>query len=236
MKRFYFHQTSSKDRPAAAGFTIVELLAVVAIIALLTAFVVPATSNMLRGSQLTQAAQMVSDQLSLARQTALSKSHSVEVRIYQFSDPSMPGETVGAPGNGKYRALQCFEIQDSGAAVAMGKMQILPQTVIIDSGIASSGSNSLSTIISSAQLSPGVPTISHGTDAGYAAIPRAGTAYNAATFRFLRDGSANFSSSASQWYLTLHNLTDGNALASPPHNFVTIQVDPANGHILTFQP
>jgi uncharacterized protein (TIGR02596 family) len=219
-----------------AGFTIIELLAVVAIIALVTAFAVPATSTMLRGSQLTQGAQMVSDQLSLARQTALAKSHSVEVRIYQFSDPSVPGEVGGAASKGKYRALQSFEIEDSGAPVAIGKMQTVPQSVMIDAGGASSsGSNCLSTIISSAQGSPTVPTLVTGQALGVT-IPRAGKAYNAACFRFLRDGSTNFSSSSSQWFITLHNLTDGDNLQSPPHDFVTIQVDSANGHIRTFRP
>ena len=50
---------------------------------------------MMRGSELTQAAQMVSANLSLARQTALSSGHSVQVRLYQFSDPSMPERGFG---------------------------------------------------------------------------------------------------------------------------------------------
>jgi uncharacterized protein (TIGR02596 family) len=182
---------------------------------------------------LTQSAQIVNDQLSLARQTALTTAHSVEVRLYQYSDPEMPGEASGAPSKGHYRALQAFEIQDSGAAVAVGKMQRLAPSAIIDAGV--SGSSSLSTIISSAAASPTVPTATTGQALGVP-IPRAGKAYNAATFRFLPDGSTNFTAASSVWYVTVHNYTDGDNLQAPPANFVTIQVDSANGHIRTFRP
>ena len=206
-----------------------ELLVVLAIISVMLGLVVPAANTMLRGSQMTQGSQMVNDQLELARQTALSTNRTVEVRFYQFADPQTPGETTGSPSTGKYRALQLFEIQESGSAVALGKVQIVPPSIIIDSGA------TLSSIIGSGSASPAVPTLS-GTQT--VPIPRVGTQYNSVAFRFLPDGSTNLSpTSSNQWFVTLHNLTDGDPVKPvPPPNYYTVQVDATNGHIKNFRP
>ena len=206
-----------------------ELLVVLAIISVMLGLVVPAANTMLRGSQMTQGSQMVNDQLELARQTALSTNRTVEVRFYQFADPQTPGETTGSPSTGKYRALQLFEIQESGSAVALGKVQIVPPSIIIDSGA------TLSSIIGSGSASPAVPTLS-GTQT--VPIPRVGTQYNSVAFRFLPDGSTNLSpTSGNQWFVTLHNLTDGDPVKPvPPPNYYTVQVDATNGHIKNFRP
>ena len=228
-------ESISAPRDGAAGaFTLVELLTVVAVIAILMALAVPAVNTMLRGSQLTTSAQSVSDQLSLARQTALSTGHSVEVRFYQYGDSNMPGENAQNPATGKYRAFQIFEIVDSGAYIPVGKIQHIAQTVLIDSG-------TLSSILSGTQAAPEAPLGTTGaalTASGTpgATIPIVGQNYNAVTFRFMPDGSTNFSPASNIWYLTLHNYSDEDRLTVPPANFVTIQIDSANGHIRTFHP
>lgn len=220
---------------AGKGFSLVELLVVIAIIAMIAAFAAPATNAILRGSQLTQAAQMLSDQLGLARQMALSKNHIVEVRFYQLGDEGIPGEKASDPNTGRYRAFQSFEIQESGTPVAVSKMQRVPSSIIIDSGSADAG-KTLSSIIGLAQNASSVPTLKTGA-ALNVSIPRAGIAYNSVSFRFLPDGSTNLSSLANQqWFLTLHSLNDGDRLNGSPANFFTIQIDAINGHIRTFRP
>ena len=82
---------------ASRAFSLVELLVVMAVIAIVAGFAVPAVTTMLKGSQLTQGSQMVVDQIALARQTALSRNRSVEVRFYKFADPEIPGEDVKKP-------------------------------------------------------------------------------------------------------------------------------------------
>jgi len=198
---------------------------VVAIMAIVASFAIPAANTVLWGSQLTQAAGMISDQIELARQTALATDRSIEVRFYQFGNPEIPGQQIGQPSTGHFCALQSFEILDSGAATAVGRIQRLPAAIIIDSG-------TISSILSQAAPSPAAPTSVTGA-ALNTPIPVNGTSYNCVSFRFLPDGSTNFSPPTSAWYLTVHKLHDTGA---PPPNFATIQIDATNGHIRTFRP
>ena len=204
---------------SSRGFTLVELLAVIFIIILISAFVTPAATNLLKGNKLTQASQMVSDRLGFARQTALTRNRRVEVRFYQYGDTDVPGESATNPTSGKYRAIQLFEIPDTGSPVPLGKSQSLPNGIIMDSG--ATLSSLLSTVVSGASLK--------------VSIPRAGTNYNAVVFRFLADGSTSLAASGS-WFLTFHNLNDGDALKTPPPNFFTLQIEPLNGHVKNFRP
>jgi len=218
------------------GFSLLELLVVISIIGIIAAFTLPSASAVLWGSQLTQGAQMLNDQLVLARQTALTKNHCVEVRIYQFSDPGIPGEQAGNANAGKYRALQIFDIPNSGAAVPLGKVEHLPESIIIDSGNIDSN-KTLSSIISSGKQSD-VPTSSDGNTLQIP-IPKVAKAYNSVSFRFEPDGSTNLllsSTPGTNWFLTLHKQNDGDGLQTPPPNFITIQIDPYNGHVRTYRP
>jgi uncharacterized protein (TIGR02596 family) len=115
---------------AARAFSLIELLVVIAIIAIITSFAIPAATTIIRGSQLTQASQVLSDQISLARQQALSRNRQIEVRFCRFGDPEIPGEKASDPTSGAYRSIQVFEIAESGAAVPLNKLQRLPSAVL----------------------------------------------------------------------------------------------------------
>ena len=129
------------------------------IIIIILGFAVPAATTIVKGSGLTQGSQMVGDQLGLARQTALSRNHPVEVRFYQFSDPDVPGEVGGNPDAGRFRAMQLFEVPDSGVARPLDKIGRLPASIMMDAGA------TLSTLLDVDRTATGDPDFHYGRDA-----------------------------------------------------------------------
>lgn len=213
--------------PGFPAFTLIELLLVMVVISILMSIAAPAVSSMMRGSKLTQSGQLVSDQFGYARQTALSKGRPVEVRFYRFVD-------LDAQENppGKYRALQLFEVLEDGTYVPLTRVfTFAGSSIIMDSG------STLSTLIGNASGTSTPPTRSTGSALKYE-IPRVGLNYEAAAFRFQPDGSTNLTrqSASTQWCVTLHDVSKGDNLTTPPPNFVTLQIKSLNGKVKIWRP
>ncbi len=68
--------------PQLHGFSLVEMLVVIGIIAVLTTLGVTAFGTITKGSSMTRAGMMVGEQLGLARQEAATSNRDVEVRFY----------------------------------------------------------------------------------------------------------------------------------------------------------
>ena len=73
------------------GFSLVELLTVMCIIIIITAVAIPAFNSITSGSNLNRAGQLISDQISLARQEATSKNRDVQVVFYNLTDGPTQG-------------------------------------------------------------------------------------------------------------------------------------------------
>ena len=229
---------SKAHLPSPRAFSLVELLVVIAVIAIVAGFAVPAVTTMLRGSQLTQGSQMVVDQIALARQLALSKNRSIEVRFYKFSDPETPGEIGKKAENGVFRAIQTFEILDNGKALPIGTIQRLPANVVINEG-------KNSTLINEQRDSDEKFTLPTESDPE---IPDTDVKkeYVYVALRFLPDGSTNLPPTAKDsdsWYLTIHGTNvkkgDGEKDGSTsilPDNFFTLQIDPITGSTRSYRP
>ena len=202
----------------SAAFSLVELLIVITIIVIMASLMGPTLNSALRGTALTQASDKVIGVLSLARQTAVSKAQTVEVRFYSYTNQELPGDT------GQGHGLQAFTVDDSGNYSPMMKAQILPNSVII------SASTTLSTLFS------------NGTNATPTnAIPRAGSNYTYASFQFYRSGSTSLAATSlatNIWGVTVVNASDMNGANSNnlPLNYTTIVIDPYNGSMKTYRP
>lgn len=214
------HQIRSRH----SAFSLLEMLAVMAVMLTLFMLVGINANAILRGGQLTQASQLLHDQITLARQLALSSNQPVEVRLYRYADTGF-GEVTA--GDGKFRAVQLFAVNRDGAK-AIGKLERLPKPVIIDSSL------TLSPLIALAQEPASLPSLLSGEDLA-APLPDVGLNYHAAVFRFQPDGSTNLPASG-QWFLTIHELKDGDNRSEPPPNFATLQIDPVNGRARFFRP
>lgn len=216
--------TSSKLR---AAFSLVELLVVITIIAIIAGFAVPAVTGIMRGSALTQASQLLTDQLSMGRQLALSKNRAVEVRIYKYADPEVPGEIVATESTWKFRAFQLFEVMESGVAVPVDKVQRFPDGVVMNSGasfsslIAGTGQTLRAAANKDLKLPRGVED-----------------KYKYVSFRFRQDGSTDLlATQAGGWFVTINNMNDKPAGPTvPPANFFTLQIDPVSGSTKAFRP
>jgi uncharacterized protein (TIGR02596 family) len=237
------------------GFTLVELLVVLAVIAIVATLAVPGINSALKGSQLDQAGQMVHDQLNFYRQYAVANNVTVEARFYNFVDPFIPNDT------GHYRAMQAFSIRLTASATGalsftktpISKPVRLPPSIIFDSGYGTSAGNSICYMIRTlASTSSNVTNLGEanvGSQTPTSDTPpdppilNVGTNYTYAAFQFRPDGSTNLAQTNYwSWCLTLHALSAGDALTSTKissgalKNYYTIQVDPANGHFNTYRP
>ena len=218
------------------AFTLVEMLVVMGIILILLSLVVPAVTTLLKGNDLTQGGEDVANQLGVARQLSLTQNHPVEVRFYQYGDPSKSGESATNPNVGKFRALQTFSISEAGVATPIDRVHKLPNSVIIDSG------STLSTLIAKATTSSGTsgsgPTLTSSPQT--LSLPDVGKTYNSVAFRYFPDGSTNLPLAAgttvNSWFLTVHSFQYGDNPSTVPPNFLTIQIDASNGNTREFRP
>lgn len=211
------------------GFTILELLVVMALITILAALTLPSISSVTMGSSLSVGGDKLQGFLQSARQSALAQNHQVEVRFYQYPDLSQPGESIASSSTWHFHGFQMFQISDSGSATPLGKLQKLPQGIVIDAN------PTLSSLLTNTKTftPPLDPQVS---------LPNIGTSYNCSAFRFRANGSTGLSISPPSppgvWCLTLHSLLvpGSDNLSSLPTNYITLQIDPISGAVVMFRP
>ncbi len=196
------------------GFTLLELLVVMAIFAFLASMIVPSFNNLIGGSSLTRAGQELNETFNLARQEAMARNRQVEFRLIK-----MPGA-----GNVlRYRGAQAWVKRndyDVKFSVPLSKAVMFPNGVII------SESATLSPILQATALTTGTNSIGKAV-------------YSSLNLRILASGAPTSALPSTSSYLTLVKERPGDASAptdTVPANFYSIFINPVTGEVSTFQP
>jgi uncharacterized protein (TIGR02596 family) len=210
------------------AFTLVEMLAVIGVIALITLAVVPQVFSTLVATKLTSAGDSLVGLVSLSRQMAVSKNRNIEMRFYSY------GENNGPASDNLVKAIVVVELPEGLAAAPGGgapAVQIptpLMETFYLPSGIAVARSPILSPILGrgTGQSRDIERFIRKASDATYTAI------------RFYPDGSTDISQPPNQSYFTVgeERLIVPSSGAALPNNFYAVQIDPLTGRARVFRP
>jgi uncharacterized protein (TIGR02596 family) len=210
------------------GFTLVEMLAVIGVIALITLAVVPQVFSTLNATKLTSAGDTVLGQISLARQMAVSRNREIEMRFYYYAEPGFVGTEQLIKAIALVEPVPSMVTGAGAGATTRVVAEPVMETYYLPAGIAISRTSNLSPLLASG--SSGQRDVERlvrkAVDAAYYAI------------RFFPDGSTDISLQPNRCYLTIgeERLVSQSGSTSTPDNFYAVQVDPLTGRVRSFRP
>jgi uncharacterized protein (TIGR02596 family) len=222
---------------ARGGFTLVEMLVVLAIIAILATMALPSVRGMLGSMDLRGAANVVVAQMELARQTASTRNVQVEVRIYQDSNVLDPTAKASA-----YRIIAVVipALPNGTPADEFVSPGLpLPGDIVFDQ---TTTPNDYSTLLDPATLDTSGTPRSLATEAATAPAPFQLQKKPYMKFTYLANGTVNLtntSTTSSNWCLSirsLHAMAATTPHPAPAANFVTLLLDPTTGRARVYQP
>jgi len=214
----------------------VELLVVMAIIAIIATAAVTGFSSVNSALGLSTAAQAITSEITTARQTALTYSETVEIRFYYYTD--------SITGTSQCQAIQSFSTTDGINFTQLDRITYLPRSIMISKSTGTS-TTALSYPFGESNTTVN-PTLTGTGTTGALSIPgTVGLNYTYKSLRFKPGGSIDFVMPASgaptgwpptSWYVTLFEKKYASSANSAIKNFVTINVDATDGRVRTFQP
>jgi uncharacterized protein (TIGR02596 family) len=222
-----------KSSSSLRGFSLIELLAVMSIIAIIAAATLPAVTGVMKGSTISEAGLIVADKLKEGAEQSLALHSVVEVRFYSYPDASVKGGTA-------FQALQIYKVSfnpDSTDAnnqttyTPLGPVVTLPKPAIMLTGQAGNGNDysSLLDLGTSASLSSGTEPLP--------ALPILGSNYTYLRFAFHPNGTTDLPpGNPGAATPPLYYVTVAPPEPSPPQDFYTIAVDPVSGKVTTYRP
>lgn len=204
-------KTENRKLNTFSAFSLIELLVVIAIIGLLMTAAVPALNSVLENGRLTQAAALLVNQFSLARQRASAENKNITLRFIR-KDTSSP-----------YDRIQLVTLDSATNATPVTRLTTLPMQTAIASD---TGLSSLMSLTESSANSARDPS-----------IPELGTSYMYKQFTFRPRGSLDGDPLTMPTNCFATVVLQRNASnTTAPANFATIQVDPVNGGLQIYRP
>ncbi len=222
------------------GFSLMEMLIVLALVGMISSFAVPAFTDMMKGSRVRQAADLIRNQMVIAQQTAIKDGKIVVLQFYRYNDAQSPGDDT------EFGAIQLM-VRDSilrpsgsrqptssssqGLDDTKQGLPALDRVLPLPDGVILSDDPKYSTLLSRSR--------NRQFRSSWRRLPRSlslGTA-EVLYFEFRPDGSTSLDASSKDgWFLTILDQADGFSETGLPKNFITLQIDPFNGTVRQYQP
>ncbi|MDF1811199.1 MAG: Verru_Chthon cassette protein D [Verrucomicrobiales bacterium] len=210
--------------PYSSAFSLLELLTVLTIVSIVLAFSIAAVPKLSITYSLTHTGDQITDFLTNARQQAVAKNRSVEVRFYNLKEETDDDLIV--------TLVQSVQHIDNGNYVEnsahIGELEVEDEkTVYLPSGIGISRNPVYTSFFRTGRTTKGLirgkaaNSLPDHPDATFTG------------FRFNPDGSTELP--AGKWFLTIIPEV-ASRRDEPPPNFYTIQIDPAVGRVRVFRP
>ncbi len=208
----------SKSSRFRRGFTLPELLTVIAVMVVLMALVVPAANDVVTARRLKHAEELITSEIQFWRQSAMVKNAVVEICFIKQARPGNENATAA------FRAVRSRLRNKDGSTVWLSKKSWLPDAIVMEP------SGGLSNILDKVPLETHPPL----DDA-----PLSDEAYSLVSLSVRPWGGLDPVGSlllSEPWFVTLVKEADLGKPAGNLKDYITIQIDPSTGRVTTYRP